>query len=50
MGRTTIEIENISKAYGDNVLIKDFTYNFLKGDRVGFVGNEWMRKNNFDED
>lgn len=37
MGKTTIELENISKAYGDNVLIKDFSYNFLKGDRVGFV-------------
>lgn len=44
MGRTTIEIENISKAYGDNVLIKDFTYNFLKGDRVGFVGKNGCGK------
>lgn len=44
MGRTTIEIENISMAYGDNVLIKDFTYNFLKGDRVGFVGKNGCGK------
>lgn len=44
MGRTTIEIENISKAYGDNVLIKNFTYNFLKGDRVGFVGKNGCGK------
>ena len=44
MGKTTIELENISKAYGDNVLIKDFSYNFLKGDRVGFVGKNGCGK------
>lgn len=38
MGKTTIELENISKAYDCKVLINDFSYNFLKGDRVGFVG------------
>lgn len=44
MGKTTIELENISKAYGDNVLIKDFSYNFLKGDRVGSVGKNGCGK------
>ena len=44
MGKTTIELENISKAYGDNVLIKDFSYNSLKGDRVGFVGKNGCGK------
>lgn len=44
MGKTTIELENISKAYGDNVLIKNFSYNFLKGDRVGFVGKNGCGK------
>lgn len=44
MGKTTIELENISKAYGDNVLIKDFSYNFLKDDRVGFVGKNGCGK------
>ena len=44
MGKTTIEMENISKAYGENVLIKDFSYNFLKGDRVGFVGKNGCGK------
>ncbi len=38
MGRTTVELNNISKAYGDKVLLRDFTYNFLKGDRIGFIG------------
>lgn len=45
MGKTTIELDKISKAYGANtVLIKDFTYNFLKGDRVGFVGKNGCGK------
>ena len=38
MGRTTIELDQISKSYGEKVLIDDFSYIFLKGDRVGFVG------------
>ena len=38
MGRTTIELDQIGKSYGEKVLIDDFSYIFLKGDRVGFVG------------
>ena len=44
LGRTTIELENISKAYGDNVLFRDFTYFFLKNDRVGFIGKNGCGK------
>lgn len=38
MGKTTIELEHLSKSYGEKVLFKDFTYYFLKNDRVGFLG------------
>lgn len=38
MGRTTVELEHLSKRYEDKVLIDDFSYIFLKGDRIGFVG------------
>lgn len=38
LGRTTVELEHVSKAYGDRVLIRDFTYLFGKNDRVGFIG------------
>lgn len=38
MGKTTIELEGISKSYDDKVLLQDFSYIFLKGDRVGFIG------------
>lgn len=38
LGRSTIELKHISKAYGDTALIKDFSYTFLKNDRIGFLG------------
>ena len=38
LGRTTVELEDITKAYGDKVLMKDFTYIFLKNDRIGIIG------------
>ena len=44
LGRTTIELKNISKAYDNNVLLKDFSYFFLKNDRVGFIGKNGCGK------
>lgn len=38
LGRTTVEVEGLCKAYGDKVLVKDFTYIFLKNDRIGIIG------------
>lgn len=38
LGRTTVEINNLSKAYGDRHIINDFSYIFLKNDRIGIVG------------
>ena len=33
-----MEVKDLCKAYGDKVLMKDFTYIFLKNDRVGIIG------------
>ena len=38
LGRTTVELKDLCKAYGDKVLLKDFTYIFLKTARIGIVG------------
>lgn len=38
LGKTTVELEHICKSYGERKLIDDFSYIFLKGDRVGFIG------------
>lgn len=44
MGRTTIELNHISKSYPGKELIRDFSYIFLKNDRVGFVGRNGCGK------
>lgn len=44
MGRTTVELSHIHKAYEDRVLIDDFSYIFLKQDRIGFVGSNGCGK------
>lgn len=38
MGKKTIEVKEISKSYGQQKLICDFTYIFLRGERVGIIG------------
>lgn len=44
LGRKTIELEHISKAYGDKQLIKDFNYILLRDDRIGIIGYNGMGK------
>ena len=44
LGRTTVELKDICKSYGDKVLMKDFTYIFLKNDRVGIIGQNGSGK------
>jgi ATP-binding cassette subfamily F protein uup len=38
MGKKTIELNNIGKAYGEKKLFQDFTYILLPGDRIGIIG------------
>ena len=38
LGKKIIEIEHISKSFDGKQLIKDFSYNLLRGDRVGIIG------------
>lgn len=38
LGKTTIELEHISKSYDNIPVISDFTYFFLRNDRVGIIG------------
>ena len=44
LGKQIIEVENLSKVYGDRTLFEDFSYIFLKDDRVGFVGENGCGK------
>ncbi|WP_031528940.1 ABC-F family ATP-binding cassette domain-containing protein [Dyadobacter crusticola] len=44
LGSKIIELEKVSKGFGDRQLIKDFEYTFRKGDRIGIVGKNGMGK------
>ncbi len=44
MGRTTIEAENLSKSYGSRNLFQDYSYIFLKNDRIGIIGENGCGK------
>ena len=44
LGKTTVELSGLSKGFGDRVLFEDFSYIFLKNDRVGFVGTNGCGK------
>ncbi|MFC3627613.1 ATP-binding cassette domain-containing protein [Vogesella amnigena] len=37
-GKLIAELEHVSKAYGDKVLIRDFTTRILRGDKIGLIG------------
>ena len=38
MGNKTIEIRDLAKSYGDKCLFRDFSYMFLRNDRIGIIG------------
>jgi ATP-binding cassette subfamily F protein uup len=44
IGKKVIELAKISKAYGDRVLIKDFSYIFNPEDRIGIIGKNGAGK------
>lgn len=44
LGKKIIEIDNISKSFGDKVLIKDFSYIFDRNSRIGIIGKNGTGK------
>lgn len=47
MGSKILELEHISKSYGDLKLIDDFTYKFSRFEKVGIVGKNGTGKSTF---
>ena len=47
MGKTTVELENICKSYGERKLIDDFSYIFARYEKMGIVGNNGTGKSTF---
>jgi ATP-binding cassette subfamily F protein uup len=44
MGSKILEIKNISKTYGDKVVLKDFTYLFNRYEKAGLIGRNGTGK------
>ncbi|MFN3587933.1 MAG: ABC-F family ATP-binding cassette domain-containing protein [Spirosomataceae bacterium] len=44
MGKKIIEIQHVSKAFNGQDFIKEFSYTFKRGDRIGIVGKNGMGK------
>ncbi len=44
LGKKILELKNISKSFGDKLLIKDFSYQFQRGEKVGIVGKNGAGK------
>jgi len=43
-GKLIAELENVSKAYGDKTLIKNFSARILRGDKIGLLGPNGVGK------
>lgn len=44
LGKKIIEMDHVSKAYGDMPVIQDFTYTLLRDDRIGIIGPNGIGK------
>lgn len=44
LGKKLIELHNVSKSYGQRAVIRDFSYNLLRNDRIGIVGHNGAGK------
>jgi ABC transport system ATP-binding/permease protein len=47
IGGQVLEMEHVSKAYDDTVLLSDFSYSFNRGERIGIIGSNGVGKSTF---
>lgn len=47
LGRKILELEHISKSFDGQCVLKDFTYKFVRGEKIGIVGKNGVGKSTF---
>ncbi|MEM9866585.1 MAG: ABC-F family ATP-binding cassette domain-containing protein [Bacteroidota bacterium] len=47
LGNKILELHNVSKSFGDRVILDKFSYNFIKGERLGIIGQNGTGKSTF---
>lgn len=47
LGKKILEIKDLSKSFGDKVILKDFTYTFNRFERLGIIGQNGTGKTTF---
>jgi len=47
LGSKIVEFHNVSKAFGDNIMLNRFDYMFQKGERIGIIGKNGTGKSTF---
>ena len=47
LGKKIMEIYNLTKAFGNKKIITNFSYTFLKNDRIGVIGQNGIGKSTF---
>jgi len=47
LGNKILEIEGLTKSFGNLKIIKDFTYKFARGEKIGIIGKNGVGKSTF---
>ena len=47
MGKKILHIKNLEKRFDDTIILKSFNYNFIRGEKIGIVGDNGTGKSTF---